>query len=202
MGGEETETSPVAYDVANFVPVGNILCLIVISISVVHIFSPMTCPFNELFVSFVCFPSFSSTWPASSHSDQDYHHLNNPLLDPRRQRRQLYKRSDCFSFFPVFMFLYFFSVSLLSNSRRALHSQSCVLVQATFCSTLRITASSGGTSPSVPVSAPIGWRILSVAPGTSSHSQPRMQWGQDASVRSLKQRLMGKVYTVFFFVVH
>lgn len=68
-------------------------------------------------------------------------------------------------------------------------------LQATFCSIQRITVSSGGTFPSVPVSAPIVWRTSSAAPGTSSPSLPRMQLGPDASVRSSKQRLMGKVWT-------
>lgn len=43
---------------------------------------------------FVCVLSFSSTWPASPHSDEDNHHLDNSLLDSWRQRRQLHKRLE------------------------------------------------------------------------------------------------------------
>lgn len=75
-------------------------------------------------MGFVCFLSFSSTWPASPHSDQDNHHLYNPLLDPWWQRRQLHKRSDRHDpvFSPLFLFLFFFF--LLNNTRRAAHPRS------------------------------------------------------------------------------
>lgn len=97
----------------------------------------------------------------------------------------------CFPSCPWFLssFAHFLLYSSFTSSHPPL--------KATFCSTQRTTVSSGGTSLSVPASAPIGWRTSSVAPGTNSRSPPRMLWGRDASVRSLKQRHMGKVGHTF-----
>lgn len=71
--------------------------------------------------------------------------------------------------------------------------------QVTFCSTQKITVSSGAVFPSAPASVHTAWRTWSVARGTNSLWRPRMQWDQGASVRSLKLRLMEKVRSTCLF---
>lgn len=111
-------------------------------------------------------------------------------MDPWRQWRQLHQRSaPC----PPGVLTVHGGLPSFGRFHISSFTSSYLLLKATFCSTPKITASSGGTSPSVPVNFPIGLRTSSVAPGTNSRSLPKMLWGQDASVRSLKQRHMGKV---------
>lgn len=68
-----------------------------------------------------------------------------------------------------------------------------VCLQGSCSSILWTTQRNGGMCSSAPASAPSGWTICAVEPGTRSSWPPRTVWAQGASVRSLRPRPMEEV---------